>query len=155
MHFQFNYNNMISMYQPIFVPNSNMKLTLQVIIIHTRFKYNLLYPVRVHVILLVTCNSCIHTTIASNDILFLSSTIRYTLRLAPAKKTGTRKGIYSGAGSGVMWLLIYATYALGFWYGVGLILDSRHEENPIYTPAVLLIVSSLRNNVHINKWPMF
>ncbi|XP_026331957.1 multidrug resistance protein homolog 49-like isoform X2 [Hyposmocoma kahamanoa] len=65
---------------------------------------------------------------------------RYTLRLAPANKTGTRKGMYSGAGSGVMWLLIYATYALGFWYGVGLILDSRHEENPIYTPAVLLII---------------
>lgn len=67
--------------------------------------------------------------------------IRYTLLLAPAKKTGTRKGIFSGAGSGIMWLLIYATYALGFWYGVGLILDSRHEVYPVYTPAVLMIVS--------------
>lgn len=61
----------------------------------------------------------------------------------PAKKTGIKKGIYSGIGSGFMWLIIYATYALAFWYGVGLILDSRHEEKPVYTPAVLMIVSIL------------
>ncbi|KPJ05317.1 Multidrug resistance protein-like 49 [Papilio xuthus] len=65
---------------------------------------------------------------------------RYSERLAPAKKTGTRKGVYSGMGSGFMWLIIYMTYSLSFWYGVGLILDSRHEEIPIYTPAVLMIV---------------
>lgn len=61
--------------------------------------------------------------------------------MEPAKKMGTKKGIYSGVGSGVMWLIIYATYALSFWYGVGLILDSRAEEQPVYTPAVLMIVS--------------
>ncbi|KPJ18849.1 Multidrug resistance protein-like 49 [Papilio machaon] len=65
---------------------------------------------------------------------------RYSERLHPAKKTGTRKGVYSGMGSGFMWLIIYMTYALSFWYGVGLILESRHEEIPIYTPAVLMII---------------
>lgn len=40
-----------------------------------------------------------------------------------------------------MWFIIYATYALAFWYGVGLILESRHEVDPVYTPAVLMIVS--------------
>ncbi|XP_013148516.1 PREDICTED: multidrug resistance protein homolog 49-like [Papilio polytes] len=65
---------------------------------------------------------------------------RYSDRLAPAKKTGTRKGVYSGMGSGFMWLIIYMTYSLSFWYGVGLILDSRHEDIPIYTPAVLMII---------------
>ncbi|CAG9571821.1 unnamed protein product [Danaus chrysippus] len=65
---------------------------------------------------------------------------RYQERLAPAKKTGVKKGIYSGIGSGVMWFIIYATYALSFWYGVGLILDSRHLPTPVYTPAVLMIV---------------
>ncbi|KAM3965965.1 multidrug resistance protein homolog 49 [Aphomia sociella] len=65
---------------------------------------------------------------------------RYSARLLPAKKTGTKKGIWSGLGSGVMWLIIYATYALAFWYGVGLILESRHEEKPVYTPAVLMII---------------
>ncbi|KAI8440970.1 hypothetical protein MSG28_009258 [Choristoneura fumiferana] len=65
---------------------------------------------------------------------------RYEVRLSPAKKTGSKKGMYSGIGSGVMWLIIYATYALAFWYGVGLILESRHEITPVYTPAVLMII---------------
>ncbi|CAH0719110.1 unnamed protein product, partial [Brenthis ino] len=67
-------------------------------------------------------------------------TDRYQSRLDPAKKMGIKKGIYSGIGSGFMWLIIYATYALAFWYGVGLILDSRYEPEPVYTPAVLMIV---------------
>ncbi|XP_021208843.2 multidrug resistance protein homolog 49 isoform X1 [Bombyx mori] len=65
---------------------------------------------------------------------------RYSVRLEPANKMGTRKGIFSGFGSGVMWLIIYGTYALSFWYGVGLILKSRHQETPVYTPAVLMII---------------
>ncbi|PZC77504.1 hypothetical protein B5X24_HaOG200315 [Helicoverpa armigera] len=65
---------------------------------------------------------------------------RYARRLEPAKKMGTKKGIFAGLGSGIMWFIIYATYALSFWYGVGLILDSRNEEKPVYTAAVLMIV---------------
>ncbi|CAH1634814.1 unnamed protein product [Spodoptera littoralis] len=65
---------------------------------------------------------------------------RYSERLEPAKKMGMKKGVFAGLGSGVMWFIIYATYALAFWYGVGLILDSRNEEKPLYTPAVLMIV---------------
>ena len=70
-----------------------------------------------------------------------TNSYRYQDRLDPAKKTGIKKGVYSGIGSGFMWLIIYATYALAFWYGVGLILDSRRLSVPIYTPAVLMIVS--------------
>ncbi|CAG5040900.1 unnamed protein product [Parnassius apollo] len=65
---------------------------------------------------------------------------RYSIRLHPAKKTGARKGIYSGMGSGFMWFIIYMTYALSFWYGVGLILESRHEVVPAYTAAVVMII---------------
>ncbi|XP_013191344.1 multidrug resistance protein homolog 49 [Amyelois transitella] len=65
---------------------------------------------------------------------------RYSVRLDPAKKTGIKKGIYSGIGSGMMWLIIYATYALAFWYGMELIIQSRKQEVPEYTPAVLMIV---------------
>lgn len=72
------------------------------------------------------------------------STFRYTRRLEPAKKMGVKKGIFAGIGSGVMWFIIYATYALAFWYGVSLIIMSRHEEKPAYTPAVLLIVRLLK-----------
>ncbi|XP_059046777.1 multidrug resistance protein homolog 49-like isoform X2 [Achroia grisella] len=65
---------------------------------------------------------------------------RYSARLDPAKKMGTKKGIWSGLGSGVMWFIIYCTYSLAFWYGVGLILESRQEAKPVYTPAVLMII---------------
>ncbi|CAG4976005.1 unnamed protein product [Colias eurytheme] len=65
---------------------------------------------------------------------------RYSKRLHPAQSMGVRKGVFSGIGSGVMWFIIYATYALSFWYGVGLILESRQEEQPVYTPAVLMII---------------
>ncbi|XP_053616726.1 multidrug resistance protein homolog 49 isoform X2 [Plodia interpunctella] len=65
---------------------------------------------------------------------------RYSLRLDPAKKTGTQKGVFSGLGSGMMWFIIYATYALAFWYGMDLIIESRKEVVPAYTPAVLMIV---------------
>lgn len=72
---------------------------------------------------------------------------RYSVRLEPAKKMGTKKGVFSGVGSGVMWFIIYATYALAFWYGVGLILQDRHVEQPVYNAAVLMIVSINYRNI--------
>ncbi|KAL4713463.1 hypothetical protein ACJJTC_010448 [Scirpophaga incertulas] len=66
--------------------------------------------------------------------------LRYSTRLEPANKMGTKKGVYSGVGSGFMWLIIYATYALSFWYGVGLILESRRDGTTSYNPAVLMII---------------
>lgn len=50
-------------------------------------------------------------------------------------------------GAGLMWFIIYGSYALAFWYGVKLIMDDRETcvEQPEdcfarYTPASLLIV---------------
>ncbi|XP_012529625.2 multidrug resistance protein homolog 49 isoform X2 [Monomorium pharaonis] len=65
---------------------------------------------------------------------------RYTEKLGPAEKTGIKRGMWSGIGGGVMWLIIYLSYALAFWYGVQLILDDRPKEVREYTPAVLVIV---------------
>ncbi|XP_018398759.1 PREDICTED: multidrug resistance protein homolog 49 [Cyphomyrmex costatus] len=65
---------------------------------------------------------------------------RYSEKLAPAEKTGIKRGMWSGIGGGVMWLIIYLSYALAFWYGVKLILDDRPNEDKEYTPAVLVIV---------------
>ena len=55
-------------------------------------------------------------------------------------------------GAGLMWFIIYGSYALAFWYGVKLIMDDREscEKDPEdclarYTPASLLIVSSNSN----------
>ncbi|XP_011868087.1 PREDICTED: multidrug resistance protein homolog 49 isoform X2 [Vollenhovia emeryi] len=65
---------------------------------------------------------------------------RYSEKLVPAERTGTKRGMWSGIGGGVMWLIIYLSYALAFWYGVQLILDDRVKEVREYTPAVLVIV---------------
>lgn len=65
---------------------------------------------------------------------------RYRQRLIPAEINGQKKGLFSGIGSGIMWLIVYCCYALAFWYGVGLILDDRTKDIKEYTPAVLIIV---------------
>ncbi|XP_016920161.1 multidrug resistance protein homolog 49 isoform X1 [Apis cerana] len=65
---------------------------------------------------------------------------RYADKLIPAEKTGIKRGMWSGVGGGVMWFIIYISYAIAFWYGVQLILEDRPKEMKEYTPAVLVIV---------------
>lgn len=65
---------------------------------------------------------------------------RFAKLLVPAEVTGRKKGLYSGIGAGVMWLIIYCCMAIAIWYGVSLILDDRGQEERQYTPAVLVIV---------------
>ncbi|XP_049836069.1 multidrug resistance protein homolog 49-like [Schistocerca gregaria] len=65
---------------------------------------------------------------------------RYKERLHAAETTGIRRGFFSGLGGGVMWFIIYSSYALAFWYGVELIINSREMGDTEYTPAVLVIV---------------
>ena len=73
---------------------------------------------------------------------------RYDGKLAFARKAGIMRGTLVGVGAGLMWFIIYGSYALAFWYGVKLIMDDREicvtdPENCVarYTPASLLIVS--------------
>ncbi|XP_071641827.1 multidrug resistance protein homolog 49 isoform X1 [Temnothorax longispinosus] len=65
---------------------------------------------------------------------------RYSEKLVPAERTGIRRGMWSGIGGGIMWFIIYLSYALAFWYGVQLILDDRSKEVKEYTAGVLVIV---------------
>jgi len=72
---------------------------------------------------------------------------RYDGKLAFARQAGTMRGLIVGVGAGLMWFIIYGSYALAFWYGVKLIMDDREicvndPENCAarYTPASLLIV---------------
>ncbi|XP_063781235.1 ATP-binding cassette sub-family B member 5-like [Pseudophryne corroboree] len=50
---------------------------------------------------------------------------RYTNNLGQAKEIGIRKAITSQMAVGFMYFFIYATYALGFWYGTTLILGGQ------------------------------
>ena len=42
---------------------------------------------------------------------------RYESRLEEAKSLGIKKGIVTGAMTGILMLVIFCAYALGFWYG--------------------------------------
>ncbi|KAK3887408.1 hypothetical protein Pcinc_008524 [Petrolisthes cinctipes] len=64
---------------------------------------------------------------------------RYQANLVHAQRAGVKRGLMTGVGMGMMWLIIYAAYALAFWYGTGLILDSRKGDGD-YDPGKLLIV---------------
>lgn len=68
---------------------------------------------------------------------------RYNNRLIIAKESGARKGLLSGIEDGVTRFLFFGINALGFWYGVQLVLDDRDKIDKEYTPAVLMIVSNL------------
>lgn len=49
---------------------------------------------------------------------------RYEKNLVSARKAGVKRGLATGIGNGLVWGIIYANYALAFWYGLTLILDS-------------------------------
>ncbi|XP_070567625.1 ATP-dependent translocase ABCB1-like isoform X2 [Ptychodera flava] len=61
---------------------------------------------------------------------------RYLVNLESAKKVGVKKGLVQGSGMGITFLLVFCTYALGFWYGTTLILDPDVD----YTVGSMLTV---------------
>lgn len=65
---------------------------------------------------------------------------RFAKELIPAKRESIRKGILTGFGVGLLWLITYGSYALGVWFGVMFIIDDRGLENPTYTTGVFLTV---------------
>lgn len=71
---------------------------------------------------------------------------RYNSLLVPAQKAGKLKGIFSGAGEGIMRFMFYASNALAYWYGVSLVLADRDKDDKEYTPAVLMIVCAFNNS---------
>nr|QFU47755.1 P-glycoprotein [Palaemon carinicauda] len=66
---------------------------------------------------------------------------RFNNNLIYAKQAGIKRGLVTGIGMGLMWFIIYAAYALAFYYGTGLIIDSRppHGDGS-YEPSNLIIV---------------
>ncbi|XP_051479964.1 bile salt export pump isoform X4 [Apus apus] len=60
---------------------------------------------------------------------------RYDKNLVFAQHWGIRKGIIMGLFTGYMWLIIFLSYALAFWYGSKLVLEEEE-----YSPGTLLQV---------------
>nr|QST14980.1 ABCB1-2 protein [Diaphanosoma celebensis] len=64
---------------------------------------------------------------------------RFEESLLPAKKAGIKRGLATGISIGVSWMITYASYALAFWYGIQLVLNScRSGTN--YDAGILNIV---------------
>ncbi|XP_067650527.1 ATP-dependent translocase ABCB1-like isoform X2 [Haliotis asinina] len=62
--------------------------------------------------------------------------IRYSSNLQEAKAFGIRKGFTNGLSMGVVWLVMFSAYALGFWYGTKLV----REEPQNYQAGKMIIV---------------
>lgn len=50
---------------------------------------------------------------------------RYAENLAYAYRNNVKRSFFAGLGFGALWFFIYSSYALSFWYGVGLIIEER------------------------------
>lgn len=62
--------------------------------------------------------------------------------IKPARRAGIKRGLATGIGSGLVWVLTYASYAVTFWYGIKLILQSScdGENTSKYDAGTLNIV---------------
>lgn len=65
---------------------------------------------------------------------------RYDTNLEPAKKSGVRRTVFTALGLGMMWLVIYCSYGLAFWYGVKLIIRSIDNHDSKYEASTMMIV---------------
>ncbi|XP_022240474.1 multidrug resistance protein 1A-like, partial [Limulus polyphemus] len=65
---------------------------------------------------------------------------RYEKNLVQARKNGIKRSLVTSIGASMVWLCIYGSYALAFWYGVKLIIESREAGNNEYVPSTLIIV---------------
>ncbi|KAH8400874.1 hypothetical protein KR009_001610 [Drosophila setifemur] len=52
----------------------------------------------------------------------------YKERVVGAKLLNIKRNMFSGIGFGLLWFFIYGSYALAFWYGVGLVIKGYNDE---------------------------
>ncbi|XP_066148568.1 ATP-dependent translocase ABCB1 [Euwallacea fornicatus] len=61
---------------------------------------------------------------------------RYEKGLQFARNNNIKRHFFEGCGFGMLWLCIFSSYGLAFWYGVKLML----EGDPVYTPGNMITV---------------
>ncbi|KAL4222180.1 ABC transporter B member 11 [Mactra antiquata] len=61
---------------------------------------------------------------------------RYDSNLVEARDQGVKKAFINGTTMGIVWLVIFGSYALGFWYGAKL----AREESDLYSIGDVMIV---------------
>lgn len=73
-------------------------------------------------------------------IVFVTSP-RYNKNLEEAKRIGIKKAITANISIGIAFLLIYASYALAFWYGTSLVLSQEYTIGQVLTVSGVLLRS--------------
>ncbi|XP_072010351.1 ATP-dependent translocase ABCB1 isoform X1 [Engystomops pustulosus] len=69
-------------------------------------------------------------------------TKRYEINLEEAKKIGIRKAITANGSIGFAYLIIYASYALAFWYGTTLVIEGESTIGSILTVFFAVIIGA-------------
>ncbi|KAH0627478.1 hypothetical protein JD844_003227 [Phrynosoma platyrhinos] len=67
---------------------------------------------------------------------------RYYKNLEDAKNIGIKKAITANISIGIAFLLIYASYALAFWYGTTLILDEHYSIGKVLTVFFAVLIGA-------------
>lgn len=70
-----------------------------------------------------------------DNLLFL----RYNKNLEEAKKLGIKKAVTANISMGAAFLLIYASYALAFWYGTTLVLSNEYTIGQVLTVSDIIL----------------
>ncbi|XP_012881535.1 PREDICTED: multidrug resistance protein 1 [Dipodomys ordii] len=67
---------------------------------------------------------------------------RYNKNLEDAKRIGIRKAITANISIGAAFLLIYASYALAFWYGTSLVLSNEYSIGQVLTVFFSVLIGA-------------
>ncbi|XP_005876199.1 PREDICTED: multidrug resistance protein 1 [Myotis brandtii] len=67
---------------------------------------------------------------------------RYNKNLEEAKRIGIRKAITANISMGAAFLLIYASYALAFWYGTSLVLSGQYSIGKVLTVFFSVLIGA-------------
>ncbi|CAN7998393.1 unnamed protein product, partial [Ixodes pacificus] len=71
---------------------------------------------------------------------------RYGDRLDGVERTGVKRGLVTSVGVSIIWACIYASYSLGFWYGVSLIVvdfDTAPARRTYDTSTLIVVFFSV------------
>ncbi|ESO02187.1 hypothetical protein HELRODRAFT_188615 [Helobdella robusta] len=68
---------------------------------------------------------------------------RYVKNLNQAKKFGIYKGIFNGGGMGVVFLVMYCSYAIAFWYGGQLIIRGEMSLGHVLIAFFAVVIGSV------------
>ncbi|XP_037094848.1 ATP-dependent translocase ABCB1-like [Pollicipes pollicipes] len=69
-----------------------------------------------------------------------SDTQRFAERLQGARQAMVRRSAVTGLGVGLAWLVEFSSFALAFWYGTKLVLESRQAGDGLYTAGNITVV---------------